>query len=227
MKRNLVISSVGDNSLHERWTTSCRDFDIFIIYYGNNDDIFERYGNGCDLIVRDKGEKGKLYYRFIKSVLDKINNYEIIWMPDDDLEIDTESINLLFKIHREYDLWLSHPSVAGFVAHDILKKHDGSILRFTNFVEVLCPMFSLKPFLQLYHTWNLNYSSWGLDFLWPKLLGYPDNKIGIIDEVTVVHTRPLGQNNSRYPVDAGLELKALFAEYDLMWSFHTYSNVPK
>ena len=101
MNKNLIISSVGDNSLHEKWITNEKNYDIFLIYYGNNDEIYEKYKNNCDYIVRNSGEKGKIYFNFVKNNLEKIKNYEVIWQPDDDIDIDVTSINNLFKIHKK------------------------------------------------------------------------------------------------------------------------------
>jgi hypothetical protein len=35
-------------------------------------------------------------------------------------------------------------------------------------------------------------SGYGLDHLWPAMLGKPRTRIGIIDAVGVAHTRPIG-----------------------------------
>jgi hypothetical protein len=63
--------------------------------------------------------------------------------------------------------------------------------RETNFVEVMIPCFNQVAFLKILPTLSENISGWGLDHLWPKLLGNTA-KVGIIDEVSIFHTRPIG-----------------------------------
>jgi hypothetical protein len=225
MKKNLIISPVGDESLHKNWLSENKNFDLVLIYYGKSDDKFYEYKNDCNLIVRDTGEKGSMYVKFISEHLDLIKNYENIWLPDDDLDISTEEINLLFETHQKYSLWLSQPSVKGHVSYDIERKQEGTILRFTTFVEVLCPMMSHNTLLKLYETYGYNKSSWGLDYLWPKLLGYPSNKIAIIDLVTVNHTKPVGGTYDRFERHPMEELKELFAKYQLGFYQNTFSSI--
>jgi hypothetical protein len=42
---------------------------------------------------------------------------------------------------------------------------------------------------------------WGLDLLFPKLLGYPFRSIAIVDAAPVVHTRPPMSGELSYGVD--------------------------
>ena len=95
------------------------------------------------MIEKKKLEKWHLMSHFIKNNLDLIKKYETIWFPDDDLDTNCDDINKLFEIHKKYNLLLSQPSVDGYVSYDIERKVENSILRFTNFVEIFCPMMSL------------------------------------------------------------------------------------
>ena len=65
--------------------------------------------------------------------------------------------------------------------------------RRTGFVEIMVPGFSRPALQQLLPTLDESETGWGwgLDSLWPKLLGYRD--LGIIDGVPVLHTRAVGQ----------------------------------
>ncbi|MEJ7660045.1 MAG: DUF707 domain-containing protein [Hymenobacter sp.] len=59
-------------------------------------------------------------------------------------------------------------------------------------VEVMAPLFSQDALRQCLVSFNENKSSWGLDSVWPKILGYPQNKLGVFDAVVMEHTRPVG-----------------------------------
>jgi hypothetical protein len=103
----------------------------------------------------------------------------------------------------------------GYVSHNITLPVINNILRYTNFVEVLAPLFSLEALLKVYQTFDLNYSGWGYDYLWPYLLGYPQDKIAIIDNIIMTHTRPVGSNYSRFPVHPGVEMGILLQKYNI------------
>lgn len=48
-------------------------------------------------------------------------------------------------------------------------------------------------------------SGYGLDHLWPALLGNPRGGMGILDAIPVAHTRPIG---ATYDVNAALAEQA-------------------
>jgi hypothetical protein len=56
----------------------------------------------------------------------------------------------------------------------------------------MAPMMNLDTVLKLKETFDVNYSSWGLDGIWSYLLGDPKDKIAIIDTVKMTHTKPPG-----------------------------------
>lgn len=225
--KNLIIVPSGDNSLHNNWLGENNNFDLIIIYYGDSDEIFEKYSKECKMIIRAKGQKWHLIHDFISENDEVVSNYEYIWFPDDDLDSNSESLNNLFDINLQFKLWLSQPSLDGYVSFDIERKVENSILRFTNFVEIICPMMNYKTLKTLLKFFNVNESGWGLDFLWPKVLGYPSNKIAIIDNVTVIHTRPVGSDYSRFKKTPMDELNELFHKHNLTWSQHTYTTINK
>lgn len=213
MKKNLVVCPAGDNSLHPNWINGNPEFDLALLYYGNNDEILENYKNNSKILIKKKSEKWHLIKFFIENNLEFIDNYDYIWFPDDDLDIKCEDINKLFDTHKKYNLKLSQPSVSGFVSYDIERKVNNSILRYTNFVEILCPLMSKECLNTLMDTFTINESGWGMDYLWVKKLGNPIDKIAIIDEVTVEHTKPVGGDYSgrfsRSPMDEFIELMSV------------------
>ena len=226
MKKNLIIAPAGDNSLHKKWISDNQSFDLVLLYYSNSDEKFEEYKKDCMIIEKKKLEKWHLMSHFIKNNLDLIKKYETIWFPDDDLDTNCDDINKLFEIHKKYNLLLSQPSVDGYVSYDIERKVENSILRFTNFVEIFCPMMSLPCLMLLLNTLGINESGWGMDYLWPKLLGYPKDKIAIIDLVTVKHTNPIGETyEGRFSKEPMQELQELFFKYNLTFNQQTYSGI--
>jgi hypothetical protein len=225
--KNLVIVPAGDNSLHTKWDEDEKNYDLIVLYYGSNEDIFNEYKKNSKDCVKVSGHKWHLISKYILSNLKEIEKYDYVWFPDDDLLSNVKDINNLFEINKEYSLWLSQPSLSGYVAYEIEKKVDNSLLRFTNFVEIICPLMSIETLKKLVFYFNINESAWGLDYLWPKLLGYPKDKIAIIDNVTVEHTRPIrGDYNNRFKKEPMQELKEVFQKYNLSFNQTIFSNIP-
>lgn len=224
---NLIISPVGNNSLHSSWMGDDANFDLVLLYYGDNENIAQSYLYYTPYVYTAKGEKYHLLKSFIQSNLDFISNYEYIWFPDDDVSISTQNINKLFKIATQYELSISQPAMEGYISHEITKPISNSLLRYTNFVEVLAPLFDKETLFKVYDTFNLNYSSWGYDYLWTHLLGYPKNKIAIIDDIIMTHTKPVGQSYSRFPRAPWEEMNELLYLYNIKKEEINYSQIWK
>jgi len=227
MNKYLVISSIGDESLHPEWVKDQPNFDLVLLYYGNNENIAQSYLYYTPYVYMAKGEKYHLSKSFIQSNLDFMSNYEYVWFPDDDVSISTKNINRLFETATQYQLSICQPAMEGYVSHEITKPAPNSLLRYTNFVEVLAPLFNLESLLKVYETFNLNYSSWGYDYLWPHLLNYPQDKIAIIDDIIMTHTKPVGQNYSRFPRVPWEEMNELLYLYNIKKEEINYSQIWK
>jgi hypothetical protein len=206
----LSIIVVGKDSLHNRWVSNDRIFDIALIHY---DDTEIDYSN-VEYYLKIKGQKYNIIKKFIESNLDIFEKYEYIWLPDNDIEISVVDINSLFLISKEKDLYLSQPSMSGYISHNITSKKTNDI-RYTRFVEVLAPLFKNNILLKLYNTFDENESSWGYDYLWPFLLGYPEMKIAILDQINMVHIKPVGGNYSRFKKHPRIEMNELIKKYKI------------
>jgi hypothetical protein len=69
--------------------------------------------------------------------------------------------------------------------------------------------------LKLKETFDANYSSWGLDGIWPYLLNYPKNKIAIIDNISMIHTKPPGSPElySKFPYSLEIDEKMAYDKF--------------
>jgi hypothetical protein len=130
--------------------------------------------------------------------LDLLNKYEGIWFVDDDISFPQASIDRYLEYSFQNGFDLCQPSLApqSFYSHDITLNHPSFIYRITNFVEVMFPYFSARALKLVLHTFDQSISSWGLDFLWPKIL--KDAKIGILDLFIAVHTKPIKMEGAFY-----------------------------
>ncbi len=186
LKRNLVISAVGDESLHRHWMP-CDGYDIFLIYYGDN----EGFPGESEFYKRRKGTK----FRLIHEMVEDIKKYDYIWMPDDDICLKPKYIRRMFHIAGKYNLEICQPSIIGWYGLKVTLCHHDSFLRYTNYVEIMCPCFSQRALRICKNTFLENKSGWGIDAVWHLLLGQPTDKLAIIDEVVAVHTRAMGSGD--------------------------------
>jgi len=212
-KKFLVIAAVGENSLHPEWISDGPDFDVVLLNYGGQKVSAE---GPVIRIVECKGHKFHLIKDFIDAQPEFVNSYDYIWLPDDDLSITTKGVNAMFAIASRYDLQLSQPSVRGYYTQDFSVKQSNAEVRFTAMVEIMAPMFRRDALLRLQHTFKDNESGWGLDHVWPHLLGHPPRGVGVIDAVSVMHTRPVGQMYAhRFRVKPPRELEKVLWKHGL------------
>lgn len=213
-KKYLIISTVGDHSLHSEWLAGERNFDVFLLYYGNNAEKEKQYKQQADYFVADRGvSKFIKIKKAIEEHIDLVKQYTHIWLPDDDISISTTAINQLFNTAEENKLLLCQPAMTGYISHDITSPRPGGNIRYTCFVEVLAPLFSRETLLKLLHTFDMTVSSWGIEYIWVDKLGYPKKQIAIIDNITMEHTRPVGKDYSRFSVNPEEEMTRLLKPY--------------
>lgn len=191
-RRYLVISPTGEDvSYHKEWIRGKRDFDLMLVNYG---DFPGRYAQDAEYYYEMKGFKFEILKSAIETFRDKVKLYEAVWLPDDDLSISTTDINRLFQIFHEYNLDLAQASVKNsWVSYSMMIQRITSKLRYVNWVECMCPLFKTENLFQLLYTFNFNRSGWAIDFFWAKKL--EGKSIAIIDEVGVLHTKPVKSGN--------------------------------
>jgi hypothetical protein len=184
--RNLVISPIGDGSVHDSWFSDrdARTFDTLLINYGPNPG-FGR--DEADIYIERKGFKWELLYHAISEHRAAIDSYDRIWLPDADVRADTATVNRLFATFEQHHLQLAQPAIcAGEVSYEFLRPRPGVVLRYTPYVECMCPLFTREGLLTILPTFLENKSGWGIDFVWPRY--FARQQMAIVDSVGVEHT---------------------------------------
>ena len=188
----LVFTSAGDNANLHYWLKSPdgkkvqKSFDLWITYYGNKKN---RYEEICDYYNMRKGGKFPNFHYLYKNWEKTLNHYEAVLILDDDIIIDCSSINQLFEVRERYDLWLLQPAFhpKGKISHAVTRENPFTYLRYTNFVEVGCPLFrkdKLDVFMELY---DPVLTGWGIDLWSMDLFGHHPKKIAIVDDITCIN----------------------------------------
>jgi hypothetical protein len=213
--RNLIIACVGDNSTHRSWISGRAndDFDLMLIEYGSG---LKGYERDCQFYLRSCGTKYPLTMRAFQQYRKQIREYENIWLPDDDIgEINSDGIRKLFAEFEQSGLQLAQPAVRHHgTSYEALWPIKNARWHNTNFVEIMCPLFTRRAFERLVFTFRSSVSGWGLDFWWSVLLR-PGN-LGVIDTVPVTHTRQCNFNSPLYKSLAKLGINPTDELYSIL-----------
>jgi hypothetical protein len=191
--RNLVIARVGNRSLHRCWLDADkpRDWDLYLSPY---QDLAPQPSPDCEVGEVIPGPK----WSGMRTLLQRWSgwrDYDYVWMPDDDIFVSQDTISRMFQAARllGWDLFAPSLHETSHFAHYFTMRNRSQFARTVGFVEIMVPCFSRTALERLQHTLDLSTTGWGwgLDSLWPKLLGY--RNVGILDGISVLHTRPVGQ----------------------------------
>ena len=199
-RANLLVVRAGDASLHERWLAGAarRNFDLLVSYYG---DTPGRFNRGVEYYHAMKGARWPAHDELWKHQRSLFEAYDFVGFACDDVDADADRWNRAFQGCAWYELDLAQPAVEGHYSWEITRPVPGSMLRYTSFVEAMCPIFSRRALALVAHTFGESVSGWGLSFVWSKLLPWPQYRSAILDAVTVTHTTPPRQGTLRATLD--------------------------
>ena len=134
-------------------------------------------------------------HREVLNRWDGWREYDYVWLPDDDIFTDQETITRMFGVADALGLELFAPALheTSYFAHFITMANRRFFGRWVGFVEIMVPAFSTRALELALPTLDLTETGWGwgLDSVWPKLLDYEN--VAIIDGTPVIHTRPVGR----------------------------------
>jgi hypothetical protein len=189
-RRNLLVVRAGEESLHPSWLNASRprDFDLLVSYYG---DVPGRYREMADVYHAMKGPRWPAHNELCRTQPALFESYDYVAFACDDLGARQMTWNRLFDACRRFELDLAQPAIRGHRSHTITRPVDGCALRFTDFVEVMCPVMSRRAFGELKSTFGESVSGWGLDYLWSEISTRKGWRVAIIDAVRVRHSRPI------------------------------------
>lgn len=219
--RNCVISAVGKNSLHKAWINGYSNFDLHLIVYDDSLDLFR---NDTKYVCHIRGYKLKVIYKYLEANPQFKKIYDYFFFPDDDILMNTVTINALFDAMHHYHLNIAQPALKMSYytwPHTLYDRYNK--LRYTNFVEMMVPCFSHEALQKVLFTFNENETGWGTETHWALLIGATQHDMAIIDEVSVVHTRPIQSGQEIHLRD----LSAYLQKYKLVTRVECYNVIPE
>jgi hypothetical protein len=227
-RRVLVVVRAGSESLHEMWLCGAgtrRNWDLHISYF--DDSAASPSNLPADVTTSiEPGTKSQGLVECLTKLADRIKTYDWVWLPDDDLAADSSMLNKFFDVVSEYELALAQPALGAgsHVSYDLTRQRPHMKLRYTTFVDIMAPCFSRQALAECLP--HLDEASCGPEFLFPQLLGYPKDRIAIVDETPVVHTQPLG-GPTLDRADRLAECEAFLARHSTVKRFETWSGISR
>ena len=169
-----------------------RKFDIALNLYAPPK---ERSLDDCEYSYSGGANKYKGAYQFIDDAL--LETYRGFMFLDDDLEMTYSDLNRFLEYCWAHGFGLAQPSLTSdsCYSHGHLLNASRSGWRSVGMVEVMCPYFSRDALRLALNTFDLSYSTWGLDLLWPRLL---DLEPVVVDEFSIKNTKPVGGSDSAF-----------------------------
>ncbi|MFN3549841.1 MAG: hypothetical protein ACK4U0_20335 [Mesorhizobium sp.] len=194
-RRNLVVARVGMTSLHPRWLDRPyprRTFDLLLSFYSAEAFAAFLPSEGVAAVLVPGGKFDGLFTTFAGVDLDR---YDYVWLPDDDIDTNSETIDAIFALCRSHGLAVAQPSLTrdSFYSFFLLQRCPGFRLRYTNFVEVMVPCLRTDLLRRVMPLFEDHMSGWGLDYVWCRMPESGAGKCAILDAVSVHHTRPVGK----------------------------------
>jgi len=196
--RNIVIAPCGNKAylFRESWLRyrEEKDFDLCLMFYHEQVDDPQLY-SGVDHFYHLKDFKYHMIYNLLSNIHPEwLEQYDYFYFLDDDIDIDTRQINGMFALSRAFNISISQASLTkdSFCSWRMFRHQKNSFCRFVGQIEVMSPLFHKDALRTCLPTFISNRSSWGIDSVWSKLLGYPKEKLVVFDTIIMKHTLPVG-----------------------------------
>jgi hypothetical protein len=216
--RNLVVVRAGRTSLHTSWIDGPgpASFDLLVARYEPGPSLGELDGHAE---IEIPGRKVAGFAQLFRDHPTLLDRYAFIALLDDDLLAAQPDLERLFAFGDRHHLDLFQPSLSWrshfTYAASLCNPHYR--LRYTNFVEMMCPVFRAAHLRRALPLFELSFET-GIDILWSRLVDRPHLRYAIIDDVVVTHTRPVGTTMHRQGFGAGEtydgDIAALLDRYD-------------
>ena len=199
----LVFTSAGDNSNLHHWIKGNKNFDFWISYFGDEEN---KYSEQADYYMMRKGGKFPALHYIYQKWPAILASYDAIFVLDDDLIFSGNDISRLFNLMEERELWLLQPAFdkRGKISFKLNEVRPFSLLRYTNFVEVACPLFTKDQLFKFMNVYDPNLIGWGVDLWFSELISQQDtkrNKIAIIDLISCINPRDEKKINNKREID--------------------------
>lgn len=129
------------------------------------------------------------YFQRHPNLLDQ---YDYIWLPDDDIESTTENALEFLSIVERNRFRLAQPALEldSHFAHALTLQSPYFIYRNTSLVELMMPVFSSALLKEILPLFKDRHAALGLDLFWHQLPKPSKRAVAIVDATPMGHYRP-------------------------------------
>lgn len=191
MTRAAVVVRAGKRSTHAAWLQGePLEFDLLVVAY---EALPSELIEGTKTYVIIIGAKVFGWSKFFQDYPEIFREYDQIAMMDDDLICSAREINRCFSIGRQYNLSLWQPSLSwsSHFSHGAFLHNPIYLLRYVNFVEMMCPFFSSNHLQSCLPTLSMGLET-GIDRLWCRIKPEWRHAYAVIDAAQVEHSQVVG-----------------------------------
>jgi len=220
--KNLLITTVGKYNHLDKWLNGKPNFDVALVNY-------DRHEDPPDLVYRCAYYDTFTTFKYpgLWDVFwdeSRLLRYNYFWMPDEDIDLSCNEINKLFSRMGELNLDLAQPSIeksdTSFPSWECFTHKENTDIIYSNFIEITCPCFGRDALGKCLGTFKESQSGWGLDLVWPNLIGDNGNNIAIINSIIAKHTRPVRSGSlydslQKKKISPSQERKQLMRKYGI------------
>lgn len=193
---NFVFTSAGNNTQFDKlWTGVHQKYDIYVVYYGDDESVFQRYNTNKQIkhCEKQKGSKFQNLIYFYKKYPHLFQIYDQFFILDDDIVFKVDDINRMFEMSRRYKLDICGPSFIkpSKISWNLTAHRENIEIAYTNFVEVNAMLFSQQALHNLIgRIMNAGLIEWGIDILaiWANGL-YRKKAYAVIHSVKCINPR--------------------------------------
>jgi hypothetical protein len=121
---------------------------------------------------------------------DILRRYDAVLVADDDIVISARQLNRLFAVREAHDLWVLQPAFnpMGKVSWPITARQPGLLLRYTNFVEMTCPLFRTDKLIDVLGALDPELLGVGVDWFYHHWLGATERgRYAVVDAVSCIN----------------------------------------
>jgi hypothetical protein len=189
---NLVVVRAGSKSLHRGWIEvgRPRNFDLLVAAYAEDAPRVDDKGVSHIFLP---GTKVRGFASLFKERAELLNRYRHIALVDDDIATTQADLDRSFAIGAAKNLTIWQPSLTwdSYFSYACFLSNASFKIRYTNFVEMMCPFFEASYLRKILPLFNLGYET-GIDLVWTRFMEDPLFKAAVLDEVAVRHTKAVG-----------------------------------
>lgn len=195
-RKNLLLVRCGAESLHPSWHLKKeRNYDLVALAYDNTEFSDEHQ----DLIEYIEGPKIAGIHEWLERNTWVFAKYSFLGIFDDDISTNCKDICKIFEYATALNTCIAQPSLSeeSYYGVMITRQHKSFLHRWTNWVEVMAPVFKTSFLQSILPTFPLSpYGGCCLEALWSSLCKQIPGDLAIIDSISITHTRPMGSAGS-------------------------------